>query len=246
VGESNPTGQVVDAGDRPARLRAWAEQHFAVTQWRYHWSTQDVFPLDQLPWAGQLSVGQSRILGASGFSAWGMTNGSASAALMTDLLAGRTNQWSNLFDPRRPGLNALGPLITQNTIVARHFLTGLLNRRAGQDPQQLQPGEAAVLDVGGRRTAAYRDEAGSLHAVSAACTHLGCTVGWNGAARSWDCPCHGSRFAVTGAVLHGPAVRPLPAVDIPTLADSTERPHREDDAGLADDSGDGDESPIRD
>lgn len=212
VGEGHPTGRAADTGDRPARLRAWAEQHFAVTKWRYHWSTQDVFPLDHLPWAGTLSIGQPRILVASGFSAWGMTNGSASAALMTDLLAGRTNQWSTMLDPRRPGLNAIAQLVTQNTTVARHFLTGHLQRRTKQEPQRLQTGEAAVLDVGGKRTAAYRDEAGVLHAVSATCTHLGCTVGWNEAARSWDCPCHGSRFAVDGAVLHGPAVRRLPAV----------------------------------
>ena len=222
VGESHPTGRVTDAAERPARLRAWAEQHFVVTQWRYHWSTQDVFPLDHLPWAGPLTIGQPRILMASGFSGWGMTNGSASAALVADLLAGRTNPWSTLLDPRRPGLATPGSLITHNATVARHFLAGRFQRRARQDPQGLRPGEAAVLDVGGKRTAVHRDEDGSLHAVSATCTHLGCTVGWNEAARSWDCPCHGSRFTVDGEVLHGPAVQPLPRVDIPTFAKSTD------------------------
>jgi glycine/D-amino acid oxidase-like deaminating enzyme/nitrite reductase/ring-hydroxylating ferredoxin subunit len=216
VGEGHPAGRSADTVERHMRLRAWAKQHFGVSQWRYHWSTQDVFPADHLPWAGPLAYGQSRILMASGFSAWGMTNGTASAALLVDQLGGRSNQLSPLFDPRRPGLSAVGSIVKQNATVARHFVAGRMRAASPGDPDSLKPGNSVVMKLGGQATAVHRDEAGELHAVSATCSHLGCTVRWNESEQSWDCPCHGSRFNVDGKVLHGPAVRPLTSIHVPT------------------------------
>jgi glycine/D-amino acid oxidase-like deaminating enzyme/nitrite reductase/ring-hydroxylating ferredoxin subunit len=216
VGEGHPTGRGTDAGERHDRLRRWARDHYGVTQWRYHWSTQDVFPADHLPWAGPAAYGQSRILMASGFSAWGITNGTASAALLADQLGGRSNEFSALLDPRRPGLAALGELVKNNASVARHFVSGHVRGRKASASAELQPGDAKVMNVGGKPAAVHRDDDGQLHSVSASCTHLGCTVEWNTAERSWDCPCHGSRFGVGGEVLHGPAVRPLPPIEFPS------------------------------
>lgn len=215
VGEGHPTGRSTDAGERHDRLRRWAEQHFGVRQWRYHWSTQDVFPADHLPWVGPVAHGQPRILMASGFSGWGITNGTASARLLADQLGARSNEFSGLLDPRRPGLAALGELVRSNTTVARRFVAGHVRGRATRRPCDLQPGEAAVVRVGTKVAAVHCDQSGNLHSVSAACTHLGCTVEWNGSETSWDCPCHGSRFGVDGAVLHGPAVRPLSPISLP-------------------------------
>ena len=146
---------------------------------------------------------------AGGFSAWGITNGAACAGVLADLLAGRDSRFASMLDPRRPGLSALPSLVKQNLGVARTFASGRLGRPPSADVESVEPGEAAVLDVDGTRAAVHRDTEGTLHAVSATCTHLGCTVQWNKVADSWDCPCHGSRFAPDGAVLHGPAVQPL-------------------------------------
>jgi Rieske Fe-S protein len=129
--------------------------------------------------------------------------------LLADLAIGRDNPWLELFDARRVKPVAGGPeFVKNNAEVAVDLVGGYLARRPG-DLGALAPGEAAVLKVEGSNLAAYRDPAGQLHAVSAACTHMGCIVGWNETDRSWDCPCHGSRFAFDGAVIHGPAVEPL-------------------------------------
>jgi Rieske Fe-S protein len=99
--------------------------------------------------------------------------------------------------------------VKQNAHVGTTWLKGRVLGAPKGSPQELQPGQAAALEVDGKQTAAYRDEEGRLHAISSVCTHLGCTVAWNDGERSWDCPCHGSRFAPDGAVLRGPASRPL-------------------------------------
>jgi glycine/D-amino acid oxidase-like deaminating enzyme/nitrite reductase/ring-hydroxylating ferredoxin subunit len=213
VGEGHVTGRADDAGQRPDRLRGWARDYLGVTDWRYEWSTQDVFPVDQLPWVGQLAVGQPQVLMASGFSGWGMTNGTAAGLALADRASGRPSRWTTLFDPRRPGASALPQVLAANASVAKHLVVGKARRKPESEIDALQPGEAVVASVGGRQVAAHRDAEGNLHAVSARCTHLGCTVDWNAQARSWDCPCHGSRFDVDGSVLHGPAVRPLGIVD---------------------------------
>jgi Rieske Fe-S protein len=153
---------------------------------------------------------------ASGFSAWGITNGTAAASLLVDQLGGRSNPFSGRLDPRRPGLAAIGELAKHNATAARHFVAGRLRGHTGT-PSDLNPGEAAVMKVDGKPAAVHRDQEGTLYAVSATCTHLGCTVEWNAPEDSWDCPCHGSRFSVNGDVLHGPAVRPLPPIE-PTEA----------------------------
>ena len=214
VGESHTTGRAPDTTRRPERLRSWARQHLDVTEWRYHWATQDVFPLDHLPWVGPLTVGQPRVLTASGFSAWGMTNGTAAARVLTDLLSDRENAWTGMLDPRRPGLTALPSLLTTNVSAGGHFVSGRLWRKSEKAVERLQPGQGTVVRSGTKHVAVHCDDEGALHAVSARCTHLGCIVGWNGEARSWDCPCHGSRFDVDGNVLHGPAVKPLEQVEL--------------------------------
>ena len=151
-----------------------------------------------LPWAGPIAYGQSRILMASGFSAWGITNGTAAAALLVDQLGGRSNQFSALLDPRRPGLAALGELVKHNATVARHFVAGRLRSDPAGASSGLKPGDAAVMKIGGKAAAVHRDQEGKVPAVSATCTHLGCTVEWNASEYLWDCPCHGSRFGVSG------------------------------------------------
>ena len=213
VGEGHATGRSDDAGERPNRLRGWAQEYLGVTDWRYEWSTQDVFPVDQLPWVGQLAVGQPQVLMASGFSGWGMTNGTAAGLALADRATGRPSRWTTLLDPRRQGVSALPQMLAMNASVAKHLVTGKSRRRPQSDIDALEPGEAVVASVEGRQVAAHRDDAGTIHLVSATCTHLGCTVEWNAQARSWDCPCHGSRFGVDGRVLHGPAVRPLDTMD---------------------------------
>lgn len=210
VGEGHETGSVSDTDERWTRLRDWAADRYGVTDFRYHWSAQEIDTLDHVPFVGFISPVSKRILTGTGYGGWGITNGTAAAIMMRDLIVGEENPWVATFDARRaertlPGLDT----IKQNLHIAKTWLKDRVGGLPGGSVADLAPGQAATLEVDGQATAVYRDAAGALHAVSAVCTHLKCNVRWNAGEKSWDCPCHGSRFGVDGEVLHGPAVTPL-------------------------------------
>jgi glycine/D-amino acid oxidase-like deaminating enzyme/nitrite reductase/ring-hydroxylating ferredoxin subunit len=209
-GESHKTGQGGDTAERVARLERWARRRFDVKSIEYRWSTQDNMPVDGVPYIGRLAPFQKRIWVATGFMKWGLTNGTAAGMILTDLIGGRDNPWADLFDSTRfKPLASARELVKENANVGVHFVGDHLGRPDVRSTAELGPGEAGIVRRGAGKVAAYREQDGTLHAVSAVCTHLGCQVKWNEAERSWDCPCHGSRFHYTGRVLQGPAVRDL-------------------------------------
>jgi Rieske Fe-S protein len=136
-----------------------------------------------------------------------MTNGTAAAMLLSDLIVGRDNEWAKLYDSTRTASLATKEAVTEGTKQAAHLVGDRF--RSTVNVADVAPGEGRVVGRPGDQRAVYRDLRGEVHAVSARCTHLGCIVSWNPAETSWDCPCHGSRFSVDGEVLHGPAVRDL-------------------------------------
>lgn len=219
-GEGHKTGTERDTELRYERLEAFAREHWDVQSVEHRWSAQDPTTPDGLPFVGALTPRNDRVLMATGFAKWGMTGGTAAALLLADLALGRTAQWADLFDPNRltPRASAR-KLVTENAHVAMRFVGDRLakgaigdripGKGAARTPEDLAPGEGEIVDHDGERVAAYRDDDGALIAVSPRCTHLGCLVTWNPAERSWDCPCHGSRFAPDGIVLEGPAVHRL-------------------------------------
>jgi len=216
VGAGHETGHVTDTAPRWVQLQDWARQRFGVTEFRYHWSAEEVSTLDKVPFVGQIAPGAARILAATGFDGWGMTNGTAAAVMLRDAITGVDNPWLATFDAERAETSSspIKELVKHNVHVAKKWIKDRVESSPEGDPRDLDPGDAAILEVDGEQTAAYRDEDGRLHAVSAICTHMACTVAWNGGEKSWDCPCHGSRFSHTGEVLHGPASTPLPKRDV--------------------------------
>jgi glycine/D-amino acid oxidase-like deaminating enzyme/nitrite reductase/ring-hydroxylating ferredoxin subunit len=211
-GESHKTGQGGDTAERVARLESWARERFDVRSIEYRWSTQDNMPVDGVPFIGRLAPFQKRLWVATGFMKWGLTNGTAAGMILTDLIAGRENPWASLFDSTRfKPLASAKELVKENANVGRHFVGDHIGRPDVRSADELGPGEGGIVRRGASKVAAYRDDDGTLHQVSAVCTHLGCQVKWNGAERSWDCPCHGSRFDVSGRVIQGPAVKDLEA-----------------------------------
>jgi glycine/D-amino acid oxidase-like deaminating enzyme/nitrite reductase/ring-hydroxylating ferredoxin subunit len=212
-GESHKTGQANEA-ERVAKLQRWAHERFDVASIDYRWSTQDNMPVDGVPYVGKLAPFQKRIWVATGFMKWGLTNGTAAAMILTDLIGGRDNPWADLFDATRfKPLASAGELVKENVNVGKHFVGDHLSRPDVRSVEELSPGQGAIVRRGAGKVAAYRDEDGTVHAVSAVCTHLGCQVLWNSAEKSWDCPCHGSRFHYTGRVIQGPAVKDLDPKD---------------------------------
>jgi nitrite reductase/ring-hydroxylating ferredoxin subunit len=209
-GESHKTGQGGDTAERVARLERWARERFDVRSIEYRWSTQDNMPVDGVPFIGRLAPFQKCLWVATGFMKWGLTNGTAAGMILCDLIAGRDNPWASLFDSTRfkPFASAK-ELVKENVNVGAHFVGDHLSPPDVRSVGSIAPGEAGIVRRGAGKVAAYREGDGTLHAVSAVCTHLGCQVKWNAAERSWDCPCHGSRFDVTGRVIQGPAVKDL-------------------------------------
>jgi len=196
--------------ERYARLEAFAREHWDVQSVEHRWSSQDLMPADGLPLVGRLTPWEPSVLMATGFAKWGISNGTAAAQVLADLVLGRENPYASLLDPRRLHLRAgARKLVTENAKVAAHFVGDRLRDRGARELADLAPGEGGIVRHGDERVAGYRDDDGSLIAVSPTCTHMGCRVRFNAAERTWDCPCHGSRYAVDGSVLEGPAVHRL-------------------------------------
>jgi glycine/D-amino acid oxidase-like deaminating enzyme/nitrite reductase/ring-hydroxylating ferredoxin subunit len=207
-GEGHKVGEADDTEQRYERLADYARKHFGVETIDFYWSTQDMVSFDNLPYIGKLTPLNQHTYVATGFSLWGMTKSTLSAMILTDLILGNPNPWADLYDATRPT-----PFVTQDSVKnnldvgTRWFgdrLKGLFD-----GPDKVESGNGRIVTAGGKKMAAYRDETGTLHQVSAVCPHLGCIVDWNAAEKSWDCPCHGSRFTPEGDVLHGPAVKCL-------------------------------------
>ena len=209
-GEGHKPGADPDTEARYRALEEFGRRHWQASEFPYRWSTQDYSPVDGVPYVGRLTRRSDHVYVATGFKKWGMTNGTAAALILADRILGRPNRWAELFDSKRLNPLASAPkFATENASVARHFVGDRLNRGDAAALDEIAPGEGRLLRLEGRKTAVYRDDEGRVHALSPVCTHMGCHVGWNPAERSWDCPCHGSRFSAEGAVIQGPATRDL-------------------------------------
>jgi glycine/D-amino acid oxidase-like deaminating enzyme/nitrite reductase/ring-hydroxylating ferredoxin subunit len=209
-GEGHKPGTGGDTRVRYRRLEAFAREHWDVRSVDYRWSAQDNTTLDGVPYVGPLTPWDGRVLMATGFAKWGMTGGTAAAIILADRVQDKENAWAGLFDPSRLTLRASARrFLTENAEVGLRFVGDRLTKPGLRSLEELRPGEGDIVRHDGEKVAAFRDDDGTVTAVAPVCTHLGCQVNFNAAERSWDCPCHGSRFAVDGSVLHGPAVHRL-------------------------------------
>jgi glycine/D-amino acid oxidase-like deaminating enzyme/nitrite reductase/ring-hydroxylating ferredoxin subunit len=208
-GEGHATGSTKANPERFKALEDFAREHWDVAEVTHRWSAQDPVAYDHLPVIGRYGPGASQLFVASGFMKWGLSGSTFAAILISDLIAGRENEWAGTFDPSRLNLRSLPTMARINGKVAIDFVGERVKPSQESDAQTVPLGEARVLRDGLGKKGVYRDELGILHAVSLRCTHLGCLLRFNSAERSWDCPCHGSRYSVDGSVLEGPATKPL-------------------------------------
>jgi Rieske Fe-S protein len=210
-GESHRTG-TDDPEARYQQLGHYLSDRFGVKRPSYRWSAQDQMSPDRLPMIGPVLPGQDRIMVSTGYSKWGLAASIGASAVLADRLDGIETEAGKTFSPGRLNLrSSTRELISHNAETGRRFFVDRLKKRG--DGKGLGPGEGRVISEGPSQVAVSRDEQGVERRVSARCTHLGCIVSWNGGEKSWDCPCHGSRFDLDGSVLQGPAVRPLKKVD---------------------------------
>lgn len=204
-GEDHKTGQADDAPARFSKLQAWSREHFPMTaETRFRWSGQVMEPFDGLAFIGRNPLDNQGVYIATGDSGHDMTHGTIAGMLLTDLIEGRANRWESLYDPGRISLLAVSTFAQENLNVAEQYVDWVTGGDVATE-QEIDIGCGAVVRHGLHKFAVYRDSSGALHRYKAECTHLGCVVAWNSIEKSWDCPCHGSRFDPYGRVLNGPA-----------------------------------------
>ncbi|WP_087972284.1 FAD-dependent oxidoreductase [Oceanobacillus rekensis] len=221
VGESHKTGQGVDTMEHYKALEEFGQQVLGLEKINYRWSAQDLTTLDKVPYIGEITAGQPNILIATGYRKWGMSNGTAAALLLCDIVLKEKNNFKELYTPSRFYANpSIKNFFVQNADVVSHLIKGKLEM-TNIDPFTLSNDEGSIISVKGERKGAYKDKEGKLHIVDTTCTHMGCEVEWNSGERSWDCPCHGSRFTYTGDVMEGPAEKPLQQYDYKLLDNLT-------------------------
>jgi glycine/D-amino acid oxidase-like deaminating enzyme/nitrite reductase/ring-hydroxylating ferredoxin subunit len=209
AGESHKAGQG-DSGEHYDALESFARERFAHRETEYRWAAHDFISPDRLPMIGPVPFGGSALC-VTGMAKWGLAMGATAGLILTDIVRGAESPWGKAFDPQRIHLSSLPEVTKENVNVGWRFVADRVRMRS--TAEGLAPGEGRVIGSGLGQKAAYRDENGALHTLSARCTHLGCIVNWNAVERTWDCPCHGSRFDARGDVLAGPATAPLAAED---------------------------------
>ena len=210
-GEDHKTAHEDDAGERFRCLEEWTRARFTLAGERIaQWSGQVLETNDYLAFIGKNPDGAEHVWLATGDSGMGMTHGTIAGLLLPTLLEGRVHPWAKEFDPKRITLHGreLGTLAKESADVALQFGDYVTPGQV-DDVASIPAGEGRVIRRGAHKVAVYKDDAGRVHERSAACTHLKCIVDWNTAEKSWDCPCHGSRFDPYGKVLNGPAVDDL-------------------------------------
>jgi glycine/D-amino acid oxidase-like deaminating enzyme/nitrite reductase/ring-hydroxylating ferredoxin subunit len=221
-GEDHKVGHDPDSGSRFERLEAYLGARFGRLPIERRWSGQIIEPVDGLPYIGRNAL-SSRTYVATGYAGQGMTSGTVAAAILCAEVQGMKSPYAELYDATRiKPIAAAREFVRENVDFPARLVGDRLRRHDHPAAANILPGEGAVVTLDGERMAVYRHPAGELHALSPVCTHLGCLVGWNNAEKSWDCPCHGSRFDPSGQVLNGPAVAGLEARVLP-LTPAVER-----------------------
>jgi glycine/D-amino acid oxidase-like deaminating enzyme/nitrite reductase/ring-hydroxylating ferredoxin subunit len=213
-GADHKSGEADDAGARFEALEAWMRNLLPrLGRETHRWSGQVMQTIDCMSFTGR-NPGNENVYVHTGDSGQGMTHGVVAGLVISRLITTGKAPWANTYDPSRKTLKAIGTYVGENLTAVKNFAEyaapGELNSL-----DDLEPGCGAVVRDGLTKIAAYRDETGKLFLKSAACTHLGCHVHWNSLERCWDCPCHGSHFAVDGTALNGPAISALADVDVP-------------------------------
>jgi Rieske Fe-S protein len=179
----------------------------------FRWSGQVMEPADGVAFIGLDPAGEANVYVVTGDSGNGMTHGTLAGMLLTDLIDGRDNPWAEIYDPKRKPLKALGEYTKENLDVAKQLIVDYVRGGDVDSADAVPRGQGAVIRRGLQKVAVYRDEDGEAHEFSAVCPHLSCIVHWNPTEKTWDCPCHGSRFDCLGKVVNGPANQDLTPAD---------------------------------
>ena len=205
-GEGHKTGKKGDV-DHYEKLLTAVKSFYKEAEEQYRWSAQDCMTLDGVPYIGKYSSALSDLYVATGFNKWGMTSSMVSAMILSDLMTGKKNEFSDVFSPQRFYVAASMKNLTQNVGQA---VSGLFTEKfikSDHAIEEVKENQGMIVKENGKKIGVYKDENGEIFAVSTKCPHLGCQLSWNQSEKTWDCPCHGSRFDYRGNLINNPAVR---------------------------------------
>ncbi|HKS62016.1 MAG TPA: FAD-dependent oxidoreductase [Xanthobacteraceae bacterium] len=212
-GADHKSGEADDAEFRYEALEAWIRNLVPAAGGVTHrWSGQVMDTVDYSSFSGR-NPGSTNVYVHTGDSGQGITHGVVGSLIIASMIMQGRELWQELYGPDRKTASAIGTFISENITAVKNFAEYVAPGEVSSFGE-IERGKGAIVRSGLKKVAAYRDENGALHAHSAACTHLGCHLHWNSFERCWDCPCHGSQFGIDGAVLNGPAIHPLEAVDV--------------------------------
>ncbi|MBC7874148.1 MAG: FAD-dependent oxidoreductase [Ferruginibacter sp.] len=217
-GEDHKTAHEENTEACFTRLEAYVRKFYDIDSVAFRWSSQYYNPVDGLAYIGHLPGHPQNMYVATGYGGIGMTNSHIAAMTLTEMIVSGKSEYEHLFNPNRlKPVAGFSNFVKEAADVVSHLIGGIFTKEKIDSLVELAPGEAKVVKYEGHTLALYKDEGGQLHAVNSACTHIKCTVGWNTAEKSWDCPCHGSRFSYDGTVLTAPARKDLEVIHLEEL-----------------------------
>lgn len=229
-GADHKVGEDRHPEHRYAEIERWTREHFPMAQSvEYRWSGEVMEPSDGPAYLGRNPTDDKNVYLITGDSGNGMTHCTIGAMIIRDQIMGRSNAWESIYAPSRKVKHGVMEFMSEQADTLSYYSDWVKGGEV-ESVHEIAAGQGAVIQDGMKKIAVYRDKEGELHAVSAKCTHLGCVVHWNSAEKSWDCPCHGSRFGVSGEVLHGPAPTALAPIHLEpgssAQAMPSDEPHR--------------------
>ncbi|MDQ3051916.1 MAG: FAD-dependent oxidoreductase [Bacteroidota bacterium] len=209
-GEDHATG-LAEADNQPAeqdryrKLEKWVRERFDIEQVMYEWSGQILYAFDALGYIGRNPMDRDNIYIVTGDNGNGLTYGTIAGLLITDLISGTENEFEEIYKPARFKFLQAGNVFIEELVTGLAAYFKSKPRETSESIQSIKAGEGKIIEIEGKKYGAFRSFDEYVHIVASECTHLGCSVKWNGDEKSWDCPCHGSRFTTTGTVVNGPA-----------------------------------------
>jgi glycine/D-amino acid oxidase-like deaminating enzyme/nitrite reductase/ring-hydroxylating ferredoxin subunit len=216
--EDHKTGHVENTNECFLKLEAYVRKYFDVDEVVNKWSSQYFEPADTLPYIGHLPGHNGNILVATGYGGNGITYSHVAAITLRDIVLNQENQLINLFDPNRiKPVAGFVSFISHNADVVKQFIGKWFEHEKLKELADLAEGEGKVIKYEGETIALYKDENGGLHALNPVCTHMKCSVTFNTAEQTWDCPCHGARYNTNGFVVTGPASMGLENIEVKEL-----------------------------
>ncbi len=219
-GEDHKTAHQENTDECFRKLESYLQKYFDIEEVAFKWSSQFFTPTDGLPYIGRLPGNPDSVFVATGFGGNGMTYSHVTALALTELIVKGESKYEKLFNPNRiKPVAGFESFVKEAADVVAKFIGDRFSKVKIKELGEIAHGEAKVVKYEGNSIALYKDEKGGLHAVNPACSHINCIVGWNSAEKTWDCPCHGSRFSMDGEVLTAPARKDLEKINLEELSE---------------------------